>query len=505
MKTKLDTVLGRLTMYRLVILALLALLAESLVLAAFGAFFFTIADMAASLAVLLAATLGSSWLFARLARVRAHPDSSVITALLLFFLFFPDAQPGMLASLAFAGVAASASKFLLAVRGRHIFNPAAVSAVLVAQLSGFLPFMEANAAAWRAATPALLPVVALGSFLVLYRSRKLALGVVAVLVSVAVISIRLTIAGTDPAAALWTSVASYPVVFLAGFMLSEPLTLPPRRWQQLACAAVVALLAFVPFQAGPLFNSPELALLAGNALAFLAGQRGRIALTFKGRRTLTPTSEEFSFVPARPVAFRPGQYMELNLPHPNPDSRGPRRVFSMTSAPGDPEVTFGLRLSEPASSFKRGLLQLQPGQRVDATYVAGDFVLPADPSRPVLLVAGGIGLTPFISQLRSQDGGPDRDVRLVYAVRGADDVAYRDELAGLGVPVAVFSPDTPELPHGWQHHRGSPTAEQLRAAVPDLERRAVYVSGSPRFVASARRELRRAGARTIRTDAFLGY
>ncbi|NKX52096.1 oxidoreductase, partial [Arthrobacter deserti] len=379
MRAGLDSLLGRITMYRLVILALLALLAQSLVMAAAGAFFFTVAGMAASLAVLLAATVGSSRLFARLARVRAHPDSAVITALLLFFLFFPDARPGMLVSLAFAGVVASASKFLLAVRGRHVFNPAAVAAVLVAQLSGFLPFMEPNAAAWWAATPALLPLVALGAFLVLYRSRRLALGAVAVLVSVVVITVRLTAAGTDPATAVWTSVASYPVVFLAGFMLSEPLTLPPRRWQQLACAAVVALLAFVPFQLGPLFNSPELALLAGNALAFFAGQRGRVALTFRGRRSLTPTSQEFSFTPARPVAFRPGQYMELSLPHPKPDSRGPRRVFSITSAPGDPELTFGLRVSEPASSFKRGLLQLQPGERVDATYVAGDFVLPADP------------------------------------------------------------------------------------------------------------------------------
>jgi len=58
------------------------------------------------------------------------------------------------------------------------------------------------------------------------------------------------------------------VLFFVGFMLADPLTLPPRRWQQLRLAAVVGLLFAIPYNLGFIANCPELALLAGNALAF---------------------------------------------------------------------------------------------------------------------------------------------------------------------------------------------------------------------------------------------
>ena len=123
------------------------------------------------------------------------------------------------------------------------------------------------------------------------------------------------------------------MLFFVGFMLTEPLTLPPRRWQQLALAAVVGLLFAVPYNLGFVANSPELALLVGNALAFTAGQRGRVLLRFRGSRPLTPTTTEFSFRPERPLRFTPGQYIELNLPHGKADHKGRRRVFSLTSPP----------------------------------------------------------------------------------------------------------------------------------------------------------------------------
>ena len=116
-------------------------------------------------------------------------------------------------------------------------------------------------------------------------------------------------------------------------MLTEPLTLPPRRWQQLVLAAVVGMLFAVPFNFGFVANSPELALLVGNLLAFLAGQRGGVRLLFRLPRRLTPSDDGIRLRAARPVRFVPGQYMELDLPHAKPDGRGRRRVFSLTSRP----------------------------------------------------------------------------------------------------------------------------------------------------------------------------
>jgi ferredoxin-NADP reductase len=143
---------------------------------------------------------------------------------------------------------------------------------------------------------------------------------------------------------------------------------------------------------------------------------------------------------------------------------------------------------------------------VDATSVAGDFVLPADPAVPLLLFAGGIGVTPFLSHLHSLPGtGQDRDVVVVYVVSGPTELGYVDELAPYRV--ILFCPGGPgQLPDGWVHRgAGFPTAEELRSLVPDLDRRRVYLSGSPRTLARAKPVIREAGGRSVRTDAFLGY
>ena len=118
--------------------------------------------------------------------------------------------------------------------------------------------------------------------------------------------------------------AQSPVLFFVGFMLTEPLTLPPRRWQQLVLAAVVGVLFATPFNFGFVANSPELALLAGNLLAFLAGQRGSVRLLFSHSRRLTPTTTEFVFQPrSAPSVTHPGQYLELDLPARQAGRQGP--------------------------------------------------------------------------------------------------------------------------------------------------------------------------------------
>ncbi|WP_329609368.1 FAD-dependent oxidoreductase [Arthrobacter sp. ATA002] len=216
------------------------------------------------------------------------------------------------------------------------------------------------------------------------------------------------------------------------------------------------------------------------------------------------------FEPARPLRFRPGQYLELSLPHATADARGTRRIFSLTTAPGDSgTVAVGLRAAEPTSSFKTALLKLKPGAVVSATSVAGDFLLPRNRSVPLLLIASGVGITPFMSQLRALAAGSGgtvtRDVVLIYAAASVDELAYAAELHGLGIRVLVCTPDDPQI-SGWTHlGPGLPDADALAAAVPDAAQRAAYVSGSPAAVAAARTAVRGAGGRSVRTDAFLGY
>jgi ferredoxin-NADP reductase len=488
-------------MYRLVLLALVVIAVVALALSLVGQIAFPIVDLLATGVVAVVVTFATSWLFALIFRVKPHPESSLITGLLIFFLFYPSSAVPDLLSVALAATIASASKYLLAIRGRHIFNPAAIG-VFVVSLLGL------NFAVWWVATGWLLPFTVIGAFLVLYRSRRLPVGLTFVVVAAAIVMVRLVSSGTGVGDAVATTFTSFPIVFLAGFMLSEPLTLPPRRWQQLTVAAVVGVLFAVPFQIGTVFSTPELALLVGNVVAFVFGQRRGIRLAYLGKRQLTPTSWELAFRPTSPVAFRPGQYLELTVPH-RADFRGSRRIFSISSAPStDGPLTVALSVPEKPSSFKRAFLALESGTAVRATGVGGDFTLPRDPATPVVLVAGGIGITPFASQLaHDHESGNDRDVVVVYAVRDNDELGYADLLEKSRVPVVLVSPSLPaDLPQNWTWAgNGRITPDLLRSTVPDLARRQAFVSGPPGLVADMRAALTGIGVKKVKADYFSGY
>jgi ferredoxin-NADP reductase len=510
----LDRQLGRVTMYRLVTIVLAVLVLVMLAFTAAGTFTdpFTVRAELTTLAVLVVASVASSWILAAVWRVRPHTESSVITALLLFFLFWPSTDAVDLAWLAAAAALANASKYVLAWRGRHVLNPAAAGAFLVIVVQDLVGRETPVNATWWVAAEKLLPFVAVGALLVLWRTRRLTVGLTFVVVAGALEVVGLHHLDQAWGAAIESAAYSFPIVFLAGFMLSEPLTLPPRRHQQLVVAVVTALVFAYPIagllvtdtlpELGVLRPTPELALLVGNLVAFAFARRRGLELRLEERRQLTPQTHELVFRAARPLAFEPGQYAELTVPHGRADTRGTRRAFSISSPPADDgRVTFALRVPEPSSSFKRALLELEPGASVRATGVGGDFRWPSDTSVPLLLVAGGIGVTPFLSQLRHHT---DRDVVLVYGVAGADEVPFRDELAD--VRVVLVGPERPaDLPGGWTYVQAPfLTPELIAEAVPDLGDRRAYVSGPPGMVDALRRGLARR-CRGLRTDYFSGY
>lgn len=508
MKQWLDRTTGAITMYKLVLVLLSAIGVIALVLSVFGQLSpWTPLQLLASAAVAILSTCATSLLLSTALRIKPHLESALITGLLLFFVMQPRLDAGLL-GIAAAGIIAGASKYLFALRGRHIFNPAALGAFVVT-IVVFASGIDSSYAAWWVGVPFLLAPVAVGAFLVLYRTQRLTLGISFIAIAVVVALADGAIRGASPVDVLGFTILQGPLVFFAGFMFSEPLTLPPRRWQQLLEALVVALLFTIPFTFGPLNKTPQFALLVGNLVGFAFGQRRGIRMTYLGKKQLGSTTWELSFKPARPVKFVAGQYMELTIPHRRADFRGTRRYFSISSAPTpDAPVTFAITVPEKSSSFKQALLDLEPGAIVRGTGVSGDFALPSDTSEPLLLVAGGIGITPFASQLAAAAAlGQKRDVTVVYSTSATGALPYADLLEKSGARVVLFSPDAPSpLPVGWEYAgAGRVSGERLIAAVPDVAARRAFVSGPPALVNDLRAALRKEGARHVHSDYFSGY
>lgn len=133
----------------------------------------------------------------------------------------------------------------------------------------------------------------------------------------------------------------------------------------------------------------------------------------------------FFFRPECPLRHIAGQFIELTLPHADMDSRGYKRWFTISSAPGHELFTITARLASHSSSFKRTLWGLQTGDEVDISEPMGDFVLPKDAARRLVFVAGGIGITPFHSIIQwLEDTKQSREIQFVYSVRQADDKIF---------------------------------------------------------------------------------
>lgn len=134
-------VLGALSMYRLVLFALTALALIALVLSLFGVIVSpTPGELVASFLVLAVVISAVDAVAQRLLRLPWRVESSLVTALILLFVLRPGIEPSALLGLAIAGAVASVSKYLIAWRGRHIFNPAAFGAAVVSILGAFDAF-----------------------------------------------------------------------------------------------------------------------------------------------------------------------------------------------------------------------------------------------------------------------------------------------------------------------------------------------------------------------------
>lgn len=496
----LDQQLNRVSMYRLLSIILSSMTIVAFLLSITGAIPHQPIAILTSAALLIFVSYVSNALFSRLFAVKAHQESSYITALILFFIFAPSLHYVQLAELALIAMIASASKYVLAVRGRHIFNPAAIATVI-------LSLLNIAYATWWVATPALLPITLLGAGLILYKTRRVPMAALFLCVAVGAIIIIATVNGQRLPDAV-TLLSSWPLIFFAGIMLSEPLTLPPRRWQQYLVAVIVALLFAIPIHVGTFSSTPAVALVIGNLIAFTFLQRRSILLMFKGSSELTPRSRQYHFKLVRPLRFLPGQYMEITIPHTPHDSRGVRRSFSIVATPGASDISFGIRLPETPSSFKAALKNLHKGVVIHATTVGGDFIIPKEPDIPLLFIAGGIGITPYISHLLDlQQRNDVRDIVLVYAVQAMDDIAYIDILKRAGIRVIIVTLSAEEVPvPSWQHvNRQHLSAEVIKEILPDLHRRRVYVSGPPAIVNNTKHIMKSLKIKGVISDYFTGY
>lgn len=497
-----DDFLDHLTMYRLVLYYLAALLGAAFILCFLGMVPHDPTAIAFSTVLILAVCWIANSVFARLFGVPANSESIYITALILALILDPvtasDAKG--IGVLAFASVWAMASKFIFAFERKHLFNPAALGVALTAI------FLGAPATWWVAGNLSLLPVVLVGGFLVVRKLRRLDL--VATFILAALATMLATSAPEQYGDVLLETMRSSPLFFFAFVMLTEPLTAPTMRVPRLAFAALVGFLFAPNIHIGAFYLTPELALLAGNFFAFLVGPAGRFALTLEGIEQTAANTYDFIFRSPQRLAFQAGQYLEWTLGMDRSDSRGNRRYFTVASAPTEETVRLGVKFYPRGSAFKHALGSMSPGDTIYASQVAGSFTLPANRERKLAFIAGGIGITPFRSMLQYLiDRGEVRPIVMLYGAAQPEDIAYRDVIEAAQSELGIHTMFAVANGAEAGQYPGFIDAELVRRAIPDFRERLFYISGPQAMVKALRQMLLRMGVRRslIKVDFFPGF
>jgi ferredoxin-NADP reductase len=167
-----------------------------------------------------------------------------------------------------------------------------------------------------------------------------------------------------------------------------------------------------------------------------------------------------------------------------PDLWRTAHAFSLSAAPTSTRLRLTVKALGDGSS---NLQRLEAGTWVMAERPYGAITSERRTRRDVLLIAGGVGITPMRALFETMPVSPEHDLLLLYRARTADDILFHDELVHLsrrpGARLRLLLGD--EL--------GPFTPELFLGLVPNVSERDVYLCGPPRMADAVRRSLRRAG------------
>ncbi len=282
-----------------------------------------------------------------------------------------------------------------------------------------------------------------------------------------------------------------------------------RRWQALHRLAYVAVLAGVVHFYVQAKSDKRMPIAFAAAVGLMLGYRLVVWLGFprdrrdaaavvapaasrkfwSGQLRVTQTLDETPSVRtfrlaaadggALPFDYHPGQYLNLAL---SIDGRRVNRSYTIASSPSRPghcELT--IKREDNGTASRHMHEQIRVGDVLNVSAPAGHFTFTGAEADSIVLIGGGVGITPLMSVIRYLT---DRDwpgeIYFVYCAKTEKDVIFRRELGDLArrfpnLHLAI----TLSRAQGdaWQGLRGRITPEMLAMAVPELARRIVHVCG----------------------------
>jgi ferredoxin-NADP reductase len=225
-------------------------------------------------------------------------------------------------------------------------------------------------------------------------------------------------------------------------------------------------------------------------------------LRLQQREEIAHGTMAFRFDKPAGFSFKPGQAIDLILSDPAVSgTEGARHAFSIVSAPHEGTLEIATRMRD--SAFKNALARLPIGGAVEVDGPFGSLTLHNKLDRAAVFVAGGIGITPFMSMLRqAAHDRLDQRLLLLCSNRRAEDTPFLAELQAL-----ERQSDNFRLLARMTDRDGFVDEKAIKQFVGDAAAPIHYLAGPPAMVDAMKALLRGAGVSDadVRSEQFYGY
>jgi glucoamylase len=225
----------------------------------------------------------------------------------------------------------------------------------------------------------------------------------------------------------------------------------------------------------------------------------------------TPSVKTFRLLPASeggvlPFTFVPGQFLNVAF-----WIGGARmnRSYSISSSPTQRDYVEITVRREPRGAVSRHIHDLlKVGGVIEASGPVGKFTFDGTEAGSIVLIAGGVGITPMmsISRYLTERAWPG-DIFFLYACKAPTDIIFAKELAALRqanprlhVTIAMSRPEGTD----WKGTRGHINKELLAKTIPDITSRRAHLCGPPTMMDAIKAALIELGMppEQVKTEAF---
>jgi len=209
--------------------------------------------------------------------------------------------------------------------------------------------------------------------------------------------------------------------------------------------------------------------------------------------------------------FFAGQYIRMSLPHEAADERGTTRFFTIASSPHEKEYLM-ITTKIIASSFKKTLCALQPGQDVDFFGPMGRVYFDEQDRTERVFLAGGIGITPFHSMITYAAWKTVQiPLTLFVAFPKSEEIIFYDKLSQIARKNRniriIYTLSQGDGNASWQGETGRISETMLRNYISNISSPKYYITGAPAMVGAMKMLLAsmQIDEEKIVTEDFSGY